>query len=165
MFRGTEDEFNAFLDTLLLNTGFAEFERLCRDNNIPLIVLSDGIDLYIRYLLGKHDLSHIPVHSNIGRLENGGISIEFPYPLGACGRCGNCKGDRIAEYRRELEGECRVVFVGDGLSDTCAIAQADILFAKKDLKRYCIEKKIRYYSYDTFEDITAHLMGMGWLRK
>ena len=163
MVRASEYEVYSFLDGISLNAGFAEFDKLCRQNHTPLLILSDGLDFYVRYVLDKYGLSHIPVHANIGRLENGGITVEFPYPLGACGRCGNCKGERIAEYRSALPVEHHIVFVGDGLSDTCAIGEADTLFAKKDLARYCVEKNIRYNSYDTFFDIARALIEKGYL--
>ena len=165
MFKGDEAEVRTFLDEFELNAGFVEFARLCEVNSVPLIILSDGLDLYIRHILSRHNLSHIPFRANTGRLENGGIKVDFPYPLGACGRCGNCKGERIAEYRAGIEGECRVAFIGDGLSDTCAIAQADLLFAKKDLKDYCINKNIPYYSFDTFVEVTSHLLDAEWLKQ
>ncbi len=164
LFRGTEAEVLAFLDSFELDSGFVGFEELCRSNNTPLVVLSDGLDLYINLMLKKHGLGHIPIHSNAGRLENGGIRVEFPYALGACGRCGNCKGERIAEYRAAKGKECRVVFVGDGLSDTCAASGADLLFAKKDLKQYCVEQNIGYFGYDTFDDVASQLLKAGWLK-
>jgi 2,3-diketo-5-methylthio-1-phosphopentane phosphatase len=163
MVRTSKSELYSFLDTIPLNPGFVEFDKLCRQNHTPLVILSDGLDLYIQYILRKYRLSHIPVHSNIGRLENDRITVQFPYPLGACGRCGNCKGERIAEYRKNQSGEHHIVFVGDGLSDTCAIGEADTLFAKKDLARYCAAKNIRYNSYKTFFDVARVLMEKGCL--
>lgn len=164
MFEGTEEQVYTFLDTFDLSDGFVELESLCRADGVPLIILSDGLTLYIRHILARHGVTDIEIHANLGHLRDGQISVEFPYPLGACGRCGNCKGDRIAEYRRSHPEKIHAVFIGDGLSDTCAIKQTDTLFAKKDLKQYCIENKIRYHGYNTFRDVTAHLLGLGWLK-
>jgi len=163
MVEATERDFYAFLDTMVLNPGFVEFDRLCRANNVPLTILSDGLDLYIDHILKRHGLSHIPALCNRGRLSDGKLTIEFPYPPGACGRCGNCKGERIAEYRSAYAQPCRVVFIGDGLSDTCAIDQCDVLLAKKDLARYCEASNIPYTKFDTFFDVARVLVEQGYL--
>ena len=157
------DDVFAFLDEFSINPGFVEFEALCRTEDIPLVILSDGLDFYVRHILDRFDLSHLPVHCNEGILEDNRIRIAFPYPLGSCGRCGNCKGDRIAEYRNAHSDDLVVIFAGDGMSDTCAVTQADLLFAKKDLARYCAEKKIPFNLFDTFFDITRVLIEQGYL--
>jgi 2-hydroxy-3-keto-5-methylthiopentenyl-1-phosphate phosphatase len=163
MVEASRNDIYAFLDTFEMNSGFAEFVDLCRKNNVHLAILSDGLDFYIRYLLERHGLAHVPAISNIGRAEDNGITIEFPYPPASCGRCGNCKGERIAEYRRTVDGDRRVVFIGDGMSDTCAIEQTDLLFAKKDLARYCAQKNIPYTDFDTFLDVARVLIDRGYL--
>ncbi len=165
MVEASESDIYAFLDTFAIDPGFAEFAELCRSNDVHLGILSDGLDFYIRYLLERHGLSHIPALSNIGRPENNSLTIEFPYPLGTCERCGNCKGDRIAEFRKSLDSDLHVIFIGDGMSDTCAIDQADSLFAKKDLARYCAEKNIPYTEFDTFHDVARILIDRGFLTR
>jgi 2,3-diketo-5-methylthio-1-phosphopentane phosphatase len=162
MVQATPEEIYTFLDGFQLDPGFVEFEQLCRRTQTPLLIVSDGLDFYIRHILGNHDLAHIPISSNIGRLSRNGLAIEFPYPPGACGRCGNCKGERLEEYRRRYRPE-RVVFVGDGLSDTCAVTAADIVLAKKDLSRYCAAEEIPYTLYNTFHDVSRYLVGTGYL--
>jgi 2-hydroxy-3-keto-5-methylthiopentenyl-1-phosphate phosphatase len=57
----------------------------------------------------------------------------------------------------------RTVFIGDGYSDTCAAHEADLLFAKKDLALYCLEKHIPFTEYDTFDDVAAQLIFAGYL--
>ncbi|MGD8923230.1 MAG: HAD-IB family phosphatase [Candidatus Zixiibacteriota bacterium] len=164
MCHAPEDEVYAFLDEFVINPGFVEFEQTCRDEGIPVVILSDGLDIYVNRILKRYELSHIPVHCNRGQLIENRITVEFPYPLGSCGRCGNCKGDRIAEYRADRpEDELFVIFVGDGMSDTCAIEQADLLLAKKDLARYCVEHGIDFISYDTFFDVARVLHEQGIL--
>ena len=163
LIRTTAGEVFAYLDTFELTRGFPEFEERCRLSGVPLIIASDGLDLYIEHILKRYGLSRIPVLCNIGRVRDGAVEIEFPYPLGACGRCGNCKGERIAEYRGSRAEDVEVVFIGDGLSDTCAIDQADLLFAKKDLARYCEANNIAYTTFDTFCDITRVLTEQGRL--
>lgn len=153
----TPDEFYTFLDDFELDAGFPGFLRACRENDLPLTVISDGLDLYINHLFAKYDIPPVPIISNRGKLENNGLTIEFPYPDPNQTGGGVCKGDRIAEYRDNADEDITVIFAGDGLSDVSALGQVDWLFAKKDLKQYCDEHEIAYTPFDTFHDVTAEL--------
>lgn len=158
MFRGEPDDVYAFLDTFELNPGFAELAGHADRNDIPVHIISDGLDLYINYLLSKNDLTHLPLICNHGRLQENGLVVAFPYPDPHHTGGGVCKGDRIAEYRRGQKGPITVIFIGDGLSDIDALPQCDLVFAKKDLARYCDRKNIPYTCFDTFYDVIGELI-------
>ncbi len=164
MVRTTRDEMNRFLDQFRLNRGFEEFVALCRSVGIDMTIMSDGLDFYIRYILNRHGLGDIPLLTNIGRLNgDGSMEVEFPFTNRECTRCGSCKGERIQEYRAEQGGPVTVVFVGDGFSDVCALAQSDLILAKKDLEEYCRQHNIGYAPYDDFNDVVRYLQGRGYL--
>jgi len=164
MVHATEEEVYRFLEQFELNPGFVEFVRLCQASSVDLFVVSDGLDFYIRHLLEHNNLEHLSVIANRGRLENGGIKVEFTHHNRTCRRCGNCKGERIQEYRNGKSQKTRVVFVGDGYSDTCATAEADLIFAKKDLEQYCLINDIVFYKYDDFFDVARKMVELGYLR-
>ncbi len=164
MVHATDEEIYLFLRQFELDPGFVEFVRLCRASSVDLFIVSDGLDFYIRYLLERNNLEHLPVMANRGRLENGGITVEFARHNRYCRRCGSCKGERIQEYRNGKSSKTRVVFVGDGYSDTCAIAEADLIFAKKDLEQYCLINDIVFYSYDDFFDVARKMAELEYLR-
>lgn len=153
----TAEAVDAFLRQFTLDIGFADFEAACREQDIPLIILSDGLDLYIRNILGKYSLDHLPVFCNHARIIGRRLEIEFPRQSEYCTRCGNCKGERIREYRGSHESPVTAVFVGDGMSDTCGVQEADLVFAKKDLARYCDQEQIGYTEYQTFSDVAISL--------
>jgi len=163
MVHATAEEILAFVDTMDIDAGFAEFVKLCRSQDIPLTILSDGLDFYVHRLLGKNGLSHVPVLTNRGLLENDTILVDFPVQNHTCLRCGICKGEQIAKFREREGGSWRVVFVGDGYSDACATKEADIVFAKKDLRRYCIDNQITYLDWDDFFGVARQLVNLGYL--
>ena len=158
------EDIEPFLLQFEITPGFVEFVTLCEQNGVPLHIISDGLDIYITWLLARYQLEHVPVMSNRAVLDSGRISLQFPYDNGACTRCGNCKGERIRDYRRGHPGST-VVFVGDGMSDLCAIEEADILFAKKDLEKYCQAHNIDYVPYHHFPDVAQWLLARGYLQK
>jgi 2,3-diketo-5-methylthio-1-phosphopentane phosphatase len=157
------DEIYRFLDQFELNRGFESFVRQCRSSDIDLIVVSDGLDFYIKYVLERHGLSELEVLANRGILENHRLTVTFPFDNPGCERCGSCKGERICEYRARHPG-VRVLFVGDGYSDACAVTEADLVFAKKDLEQYCLKHNIDHVRYDTFIDVSRHLTERGYMK-
>lgn len=156
-----DGELDAFLDDFVLDPGFPSFVKACGKKGIDLTVISDGLDFYIRHILKRNRLDHLPLITNIGRVVNGRVEVEFPYENTRHDGCGVCKGARIAEYRDKHPHIATVVYVGDGYSDKCAATEADVLFAKKDLKVYCDANQIAYYSFDTFEDVGRRLDELG----
>ena len=160
--KATREEIYAFLDQFELTPGFLEFVQLCESNDAPLVVLSDGLDFYIEYVLEKHGLTRLPVVTNQGIPENGTIRVEFPHDNHECESCGSCKAERIKEHLAK-HGPSRTIFVGDGYSDACATREADVLFANKDLEKYCKENNIAHYSYDSFHDITKRIIELGFM--
>jgi len=163
MVKATPEEIYNYLDRFEIDPGFPAFIELCRHNHILPVILSDGFDFYIKYILKKYNLAHLPLYCNKAYLENRGIRVEFPHENHNCKRCGNCKGERIAEIRSCSETPFRTVFIGDGYSDTCAIGEADLLFAKKDLELYCLENNIPYNKYMDFYDVARTLVSGGHL--
>ena len=115
----TPEEVYRFIDQFEIDEGFIDFVALCDSNGAPLFVASDGLDFYIRYILDKNNLSHLGIRTNVGKLENGTLKVEFPYDNISCPRCGVCKGERIQQFRQGANGAYRVVFIGDGYSDAC----------------------------------------------
>jgi 2,3-diketo-5-methylthio-1-phosphopentane phosphatase len=163
MVNAPAEEILAFLDRFDLDPTFEPFARRCGAAGIPLMIVSEGLDLYIKRVLGRSGLEDLPLICNIGVFEDNGLRIEFPHENRECERCGSCKGERIADYREACEGTCRVVFVGDGYSDACAAREADILFAKDDLERYCLDENISYNKFADFEDVAVKLIELGYL--
>jgi len=152
-----------YLDRFELDPTFEPFVRLCRSCRVPVIVVSEGLDFYIRRVLAGVGLDDLPLLCNVGVLRDHSLQIVFPHVNRVCRRCGNCKGERITEYRREAGGAIKVAFVGDGYSDACAARQADLLFAKSDLELYCRAERIAYNSFDDFSDVTSQLRRQGFL--
>jgi len=165
MCRATPAEIYAYLDQIELNRGFAEFAALCESNDVELTILSEGLDLYITYILERQGLRHLKVSANHGYLKDNRIKVTFPRENKTCRRCGSCKGERIREYRDRQTEEVMAIFVGDGLSDICAVAEADLVFAKKDLEQHCSMNNIGFVPYDYFDDVTRYLVEQGLLTK
>jgi len=153
--RVTPAALDTLLDTIPVTAGLVETAEYCRTHDIPVMVLSDGLDYYIEYVLAKFGLSDMPYRSNAMTFrEDGSLGVSFPHMNRECGRCGNCKESHIIKHRRDGD---TVVYVGDGYSDRYAIKHADVIFARRDLAGYCSEHEIPYIPFESFHPVLAYL--------
>ena len=150
----TRDELGNFCDQQKLAAFFPEFLAYCERNDIPVEIVSDGLDFYVERILTNHGLNgDVDFYANkLHFLENAGITAEFPYFEYGCGRCANCKGYHV---KKAKQAGFKVIYVGDGLSDRCGADAADIVFAKigRDLERYCDDQKLPHHKFDNFKDV------------
>lgn len=150
----TESELLAYIDSFEIDESFKVLADFARRHNLPLYVLSDGLDFYINRLLRKNHLDYLPVSANQARLEQGRLKIICPYFDNSCGNCGNCKGYHV----RRLSGEDQIaVYIGDGKSDLCALPEADLVFAKAFLADYCRRSEIDFVFLNNFANVTSEL--------
>jgi 2-hydroxy-3-keto-5-methylthiopentenyl-1-phosphate phosphatase len=146
----TKLQFKKFALTQKIDERFLAFVDLCKREKLKLVILSDGLDFYIKLILRKFGLEDVPFYSNIARFDNGKLKPEFPHYDRGCGNCGNCKKYHLKNLKGAKQ---KVVYIGDGLSDKCAVQEADFVFAKNDLRKFCVEKKIKHYPFRDFRDI------------
>ena len=52
-------------ENTVIDPHFKEFYAFCREHDIDVKVVSDGLDFYIDFVLKKHGLSDIPFYSNV----------------------------------------------------------------------------------------------------
>lgn len=150
----TREELDGLLDEHAITPGFAQLVEYCAGNDIPLCILSDGLDYYIEFILAKFGLSDIPYHANHMVFTDTSIGVEFPYADRGCGRCANCKRWHIEAARRKDE---KTVYIGDGYSDRYAIKSVNTVFACHDLAEYCDTHKIEYIPFENFHDVLKYL--------
>ena len=148
------------VDRQEIDPTFIDLTNFCKSRDLEYFILSDGFDFYIERLLKRFGLEEVEYFSN--RLEfqpvdgTGSFFLRpvFPYLDEECTRCANCKRNHLLTLSSDDDV---IVFVGDGLSDLCPSKYADIVFAKKDLIRYCREENISYYEYQNFRDVMDRL--------
>jgi len=149
--RITKQQLEAFSDEQQIDPFFKDFVEYCQEKSYPITVLSDGLDFYIRRILDHYGFNDLKVFANqLVFLDYNQIKPEFPYYGKGCLVCGNCKGYHLRKFRQQ--GDI-LVYIGDGYSDRCAVPETDILFAKRDLKEYCMEKNIAFHEFENFNDV------------
>lgn len=136
---------------------FFELSDYLKLNGIELAIVSGGFINYMKILFDKHNRPlNIPVYTNELVVQDG-ILIPHYGDVSECakhyGPCGVCKYQHIVEYKKRYN----VIYVGDGYTDRCAAESADIVFAKDNLYKYCIENNIKCFKYDSFKDVKRYI--------
>ena len=155
---GDDEALDNLLDTVPLDPGFTTFARWCAQESIPLAVVSDGVDRFIRRILARHGLGHLPVTSNVLEGAPGARVLAQPYARAGCtAGSGVCKCAAVGLAARSPGYEEPVVFVGDGRSDFCVAAKADRVFARDKLVTHLEGRGLPYTPFSSFHEVTAVL--------
>ncbi|KAH7355039.1 HAD-like domain-containing protein [Rhexocercosporidium sp. MPI-PUGE-AT-0058] len=152
------------LENIKLDVGFKQFFEWARQNNMPVVVLSSGMEPIIRalltHLVGK-EADEIQIVSNDvapreGKSinEEGGWQIVFHDDS----HFGHDKSLEIRPYGQLPDSERPIMFyAGDGVSDLSAAKETDLLFAKKgqDLITYCVRESVPFTVFEDWSSILA----------
>lgn len=148
----TPDSVREFALTQQLDTGIGPLIDWCRNNEMPVTVVSDGFDVYIQPLLTEAGVADdVAIHSNHLRYEGGSWIPSFPAASESCSCfCASCKRNVVLS---RVPDDDIIVYVGDGLSDTCAVRFADVVFAKGTLAASCREEGIPHHTYRSLTEV------------
>lgn len=153
---GDDAALDAALDAVEVDPGFAAFAAWCASESVPLTVVSDGVDYFIRRVLQRHGLGDLPIISNRLAGEAGARRLEQPFQREGCAAgAGVCKCQATAAHGKDL-----TIYVGDGRSDFCVSGRADVLFAKGALADYATARGQAHHQFTTFHDVTATVSGL-----
>ncbi|HOJ61422.1 MAG TPA: 2-hydroxy-3-keto-5-methylthiopentenyl-1-phosphate phosphatase, partial [bacterium] len=77
------------------------------------------------------------------------IQVEFPLYRKECERdMAHCKCQHVLP----VQG-LRRVYIGDGVSDTCAASKCDFVYAKRDLLEFCLKNRMAHCPFEDFQRI------------
>ena len=156
-----QNQIEAFvLENCHLKDGFSEFVKTCTDLGAHPVIVSSGLDFYIKPLVIRADLKDLEVISAIGTFEESGIHVNYLAPDGSKILSGFketfLRGFKIAGHP--------VIYFGDNESDFVAATESDFVFACDGLIDFCKSNNIAHREFcDFFEasdllvDELAHL--------
>ncbi|KAF2204395.1 hypothetical protein GQ43DRAFT_387999 [Delitschia confertaspora ATCC 74209] len=153
------------VDHIQLDPHFKEFFEWSLQNNVPVVVLSGGMEPIIEALfeaLIGPDAKKMQIIGNRVRARPGktleedrGWVIEFRHPESGHG---HDKSVALRQYS-SLPEDIRptMFYAGDGVSDLSAAKETDLLFAKKgkDLVSYCVRENVPFTVFEDWSSILA----------
>ena len=122
---------------------FGEFVAWCHKRSLRIQVVSSGMRPVVELFVGHLGLE---IYAHPVTISPQGWHYQ-PDPA-------VMKVPVLEKARRHTE---RLIYVGDGTSDVCAIPYVDDLFAKRYLAEYCDANGVPYIPFDTFADVQQRL--------
>ena len=127
---------------------FGELWGFCQANGIPMAVVSQGLDFYIKALLERDGYNRVPVYAVDTEFRGGEIIYHYNHTSPGKESQGNSKGFVVKSFQ---ERGCHVFFAGDGHSDLEAARVADVTFAHRTLAKFCDDESIPYHPFEDFK--------------
>ncbi len=136
-----------------VRAGFHELVNYCLKRGFRLVIVSNGLDFYIRAVLKDLELRNIEMHAAQASFYPEGMKVHYVGPDGK--RLED--GFKEAYTQSFLKLGYRVIYVGNGDSDIAPAKYAHYVFATGDLLAYCRENNLKYKPFETFRDVVGEL--------
>ena len=146
-------------ETVHIDETFKDFLEYTRARGWEVVVLSQGVRESLETVFEKYGIEGVEWHANALGGPDGRLHIEFPE-----------RATLVDEFYKDREGVYKpgyvrrasregftTIYVGDGMTDRGPAEVADIVFAKRYLKKYMAEKGLEFIPFETFADIRREL--------
>ncbi|MDE1991567.1 MAG: MtnX-like HAD-IB family phosphatase [Rhizobiaceae bacterium] len=158
LINATKRDLDSFLDTVSIDPGFRDFLFFCEDRKIPMTIVSDGVDYFIRRILARHGIHGLPIISNTLTCHTVAgrdvYTLLSPFRERDCfSGAGVCKCQVVRDVGQQI-------YIGDGRSDFCVSDKVDIVLAKSKLAEYCLGQGIPFSRFHDFTDLLPTLKAM-----
>jgi 2,3-diketo-5-methylthio-1-phosphopentane phosphatase len=155
LIRITQPELAKFLAGVEVDPGLSRLLGTLKRHRVPVAVLSDGIDFFIRSVLTRHGVGEITIRSNTLVHEADRLSLRCPHASEACtSAAAHCK---CSSAKQLLQAGRKTIYIGDGRSDLCPSRKSDAVFAKGALAAALTREKIPFTGFSTLNDVADTL--------
>jgi 2-hydroxy-3-keto-5-methylthiopentenyl-1-phosphate phosphatase len=149
-----QDEIEEFVvGDVVVRFAFDEFIDYCHGVGIRLVVVSSGLDLYIRPVMRQLGLDGLEVFSGHAEVRPDGIVVGYTDPSGTSITSG-FKESYVRHFRSQGH---TVVCIGDGASDVVPALESDFVIARSTLVDCLTERGVSHFTFETFSDVGGHL--------
>lgn len=133
--------------------GFHDLVNYCSERGFGFVIVSNGLDFYIKSVLETVGLASIEMYSGQASFEPMGIRVRYVGPDGKVLQ----DGFKEAYIKSFLKLGYRVVYIGNGKSDAAPAKYAQRVFATGDLLAHSRENNLECKPFDTFVEVVKDL--------
>lgn len=136
-----------------VRAGFHEFVTYCLEKGFRFIIVSNGLDFYIRAVLNDLGLGDVEVYAAQASFHPAGMRVRYVGP----------DGKRLEDGFKEayLESFLKLgysaIYIGNGDSDVAPAKYAHHVFATGDLLAYSKESNLNCKPFQDFRDVVKGL--------
>lgn len=150
---GEKELLEAVRGEVRLRDGLHELVTYCQCRGFRFVIVSNGLDFYVKSILKDAGLGDIEVHAAQTRFHPSGLKVQYIGPDGT-----PLSSDfKEAHIRVFLKQGYRVVYVGNGPSDIAPALHAHHIFARDELLDCCREMNLECKPFDDLNDIIKGL--------
>ena len=139
-----------------IRPGFEEFADYCRRKGFRLVIVSNGLDFYIREILRGIGLEEVETHAALTTFAGDRMSVSYVGPDGTP----LDDAFKEAHVKRFREQGYRVFYVGNGSSDFKPAMRSDLVFATGTLLEGCRGAGMNCAPFEDFHDVIRKLDSM-----
>lgn len=133
--------------------GFRRLVDYCASRGFRFVIVSNGLEFYINAVLDALGLGDIQVYAATNAFSADGVRVQYIGPDGTVLQ----DGFKEAYIKMFLEEGYRVIYVGNGISDTYAARHAHTVFATGDLLDYYKERGLSCEPFSDLNDVADGL--------
>ena len=148
-----QDLLKAISGRIKIRDGFHELVTYCRKRNCHIVIVSNGLDFYIKAILNEIGLGDIPVSAAQTSFLPEGLQVRYVGPDGLCLQDG-FKETHVASF---LRNGYQIIYVGNGISDFPAAKRCHHVFATGELLACCKETNLECNAFTDFNTIIKTL--------
>jgi 2-hydroxy-3-keto-5-methylthiopentenyl-1-phosphate phosphatase len=136
-------------DRAKLRPGFKDFVNLCQKKGIRLVIVSNGLDFYIKNILEKNGLKGLEYHAAETRFYSTGLKVRYIGPDASV--VDSAYKDKYVNYY--LKEGYRVIYIGNGTSDLAPARISHQIFATESLLEHCQRSGVTCIPFTSFLEI------------
>jgi 2-hydroxy-3-keto-5-methylthiopentenyl-1-phosphate phosphatase len=141
---------------MTMRSGFKELVACCCRKDFRFVIVSNGLDFYIKHILRVNGLPDIELYASRTHFYGDKLSVQYIGPDGAP----LDTGFKEAYVEKFLRDGYRVMYIGDGTSDYSPALKCHHIFATGALLERCRREKLTCTPFSGFEEVTAVLERM-----
>jgi 2-hydroxy-3-keto-5-methylthiopentenyl-1-phosphate phosphatase len=139
-----------------VRTGFHELVTYCREEGLRFVIVSNGLDFYIRAVLSESGLGDLEMHAAQASFHPTGMKVRYVGPDGKTVE----EGFKDSYIESFLRLGFRVIYIGNGDSDIAPAKRAHRVFATGDLLAYRRENNLNCKPFTHFREVIRELERM-----
>ena len=140
-------------DKVKVRPGFQKLVELCQQKGIRLVIVSNGLEFYIKGILEDMGLYNLEYHAAETRFHANKLKVRYIGPDGSVVDSGY-KEKYVNKYLNE---GYNVVYIGNGSSDLSPARGAHQIFATESLLEHCQRTGLTCIPYTSFLEINLVL--------
>ena len=141
------------MEKVIIREGFHELLSYCRRKGFRFVIVSNGLNFYIKTILRALGVDNIEVFAAQAIFSPDGIKARYMGPDGIELQ----DGFKEAYVRHFIKSGYRIIYVGNGASDISSARLAYHVFATGPLLAHCKEANLNCTPFTDFNDVVQGL--------